>query len=114
MQDPCAPFAPVESPSGRHVGASLPQRSAALEGSPANVVPVAAEAIDMGALLRFKSLMAACGLPVQLPRMCFDRLYAFHCIAQAHAGGSDPLRRLALELFQAYHRRDENRQILTS
>ena len=113
MQDPCAPFAPVESPPGRQAGASRTQRRAALEASPDNVVPVAAEAIDMGALLRFKSLMAASGHSVQLPRMCFDRLYAFHCIAQAHAGGSDLLRRLALELFQAYHRRDENRQILT-
>lgn len=114
MQDPCAPFA--ARPSRPEIRACPPTaRGAALQARPqADVVPVAAEAIDMGALLRFKSLMAACGLPVQLPRMCFDRLYAFQCIAQAHAGGSDPLRRLALELFQAYHRRDENRQILTS
>lgn len=63
----------------------------------------------MGALLRFKSLMAREGMTVHVARMCYDRLYAYERIALAHAGAQDPLRRLALELFQAYHRRDEAR-----
>ncbi|HEY9029234.1 MAG TPA: hypothetical protein VIP05_33420 [Burkholderiaceae bacterium] len=61
--------------------------------------------LGIGALLRFKSLMAAEGQPVQLGRMCHDRLYAYERIAAAHAGGREDLRRLALELFQIYHRR---------
>ena len=62
--------------------------------------------LDMGALLRFKSLMAQEHLPVQVARMCFDRDYAYERIATAHASAHDPLRRLALELFQTYHVRD--------
>lgn len=65
--------------------------------------------VDMGALLRFRSMMALAGEPVQVARMCFDRRYAYERIAAAHAAGPDPLQRLALELFQAYHRRDESR-----
>src|SRR5262249_49781570 len=61
--------------------------------------------LGIGALLRFKSLMAAEGLPVHLARMCYDRLYAYERIAAAHAGSREDLRRLALELFQIYHRR---------
>lgn len=62
--------------------------------------------LDMGALLRFKSLMAQERQPVQVARMCFDRDYAYERIATAHASAHDPLRRLALELFQTYHVRD--------
>jgi hypothetical protein len=77
-------------------------------------VPAAADAVNLGALLRFKALMGREGMAVQVPRMCFDRLYAYECIALAHAGGQDALRRLALELFQAYHRRDEQRHALAA
>lgn len=70
--------------------------------------PLVAEDLGMGALLRFKGMMALEGQAVHVARMCFDRLYAYDRIAQAHASASDPLRRLALELFQAYHRRDES------
>jgi len=68
--------------------------------------PVAAD-VGMGALLRFKSLMAIEGQTVHVARMCYDRQYAFERIANAHTSAFDPLRRVALELFQAYHRRDE-------
>ena len=60
---------------------------------------------DIGALLRFKSMMAVRGHPVALARMCQDVPYAFERIAQAHATGDETLRRLALELFQIFHRR---------
>ena len=61
--------------------------------------------VELGALLRFKTLMAADGQEVHLTRLCHDKLYAYERIAAAHAGGSEELRRLALELFQIYHRR---------
>jgi len=73
---------------------------------PGRAVPPLATDLDMGALLRFKSLMAQEHLPVQVARMCFDRDYAYERIATAHASAHDPLRRLALELFQTYHVRD--------
>jgi hypothetical protein len=69
--------------------------------------PHPAEDLGMGALLRFKSMMAMDGQNVHVARMCYDRHYAYERIASAHASARDPLRRLALELFQAYLRRDE-------
>ena len=40
---------------------------------------------------------------MQLARMCYDRLYAYERIAQAHASANDTLRAAALQLFHAYH-----------
>ena len=64
-----------------------------------------ADELGVGALLRFKSMMAAEGHAVHLARLCYDKLYAYERIAAAHASSDDALRRLALELFQIYHRR---------
>ena len=83
----------------------------ATETATAPVRPGRGGSGDLGPLLRFKSLMAADGQPVQLARMCYDRLYAYDRIACAHTSANDPLRRLALELFQTYHRRDEARRL---
>ena len=58
---------------------------------------------DLHALQRFHVLMASEGHPVQMARMCFDRLYAYERIALAHASGDPALRRLALQLFHACH-----------
>jgi len=88
-----AEFLPLE-PARRPRAASL------LPG-----VAAQAEDLDIGALLRFKSLMAADGQHVHLARLCYDKLYAYERIAAAHASASEDLRRLALELFQIYHRR---------
>ena len=63
--------------------------------------------LSIGMLLRFKQLMARETRPVQLARMCYDRLYAYERIAQAHASADAALRKVALELFQAYHRLDQ-------
>jgi hypothetical protein len=63
--------------------------------------PIAAAAAGLPRLMAFRDLMAAHGHPVQVTRMCFDRLYAFERIALAHAGSDAVLRALALELFQA-------------
>ena len=64
-----------------------------------------ADELGVGALLRFKSMMAAEGHAVHLARLCYDKLYAYERIAAAHACSDEGLRRLALELFQIYHRR---------
>jgi len=64
-----------------------------------------AEELGVGALLRFKSMMALEGQAVHLARLCYDKLYAYERIAAAHASSDENLRRLALELFQIYHRR---------
>ncbi len=63
--------------------------------------------LSVAQLMQFKALMLHEGWPVQLARMCYDRLYAYERIAQAHASANDVLRRVALQLFQAYHRLDE-------
>jgi hypothetical protein len=65
-----------------------------------------AEELGVGALLRFKSMMAVEGHTVHLARLCYDKLYAYERIATAHSCSDDGLRRLALELFQIYHRRE--------
>ena len=64
-----------------------------------------ADELGVGALLRFKSMMALEGQTVHLARLCYDKLYAYERIAAAHACSDEGLRRLALELFQIYHRR---------
>jgi hypothetical protein len=63
--------------------------------------------LSVAVLLRFRELMALEQWPVQLTRMCYDRLYAYERIAQAHASASQDLKSLALQLFQAYHRMDQ-------
>jgi hypothetical protein len=63
--------------------------------------------LDLTLLQRFKGLMALEQWPVQLARMCYDRLYAYERIAQAHASADDGLRAVALQLFQIYHRIDQ-------
>jgi len=88
------------------VRACTPDAAAVAEGDAVDVRPArptrAVPGIEwqMGAVLRFKSMMAAEGHAVQVARMCFDRRYAFERIALAHTSSRDPLRRLALELFQ--------------
>jgi len=66
----------------------------------------AGSGLKLSLLHRFKELMAAELWGVQLPRMCYDRLYAYERIAQAHASANAELRAVALALFQAYHHLD--------
>jgi hypothetical protein len=75
---PCAPSSPLE---------------------PAALQPVAIRA-TVPQLERFRALMAREGWPVSLHRMCLDRLYARECIAQAHTSAADPLRAIAVDLFE--------------
>jgi hypothetical protein len=94
LRHPAAEFPPFQP-------AARPRAASALAGCPG----AQAEELGIGALLRFKSLMTAEGQHVHLARLCYDRLYAYERFAAAHAGGSDDLRRLSLELFQIHHRR---------
>lgn len=55
-------------------------------------------------LRAFVCAMAAQGVAVQAARLGFDRLYAFECLARAHACHDDALRALAVELFAAFER----------
>jgi hypothetical protein len=56
--------------------------------------------------LCFTSMVAVHAQAVHLARLCYDKLYAYERIAAAHASNDENLRRLALELFQIYHRRE--------
>jgi hypothetical protein len=109
----CQPGADVLPPLG---AADIDDRRAlvsamaemAARATPSGRVPDAAlPGLASGALLRFKSFMNAEGLACHLARLCADRLYAYERIAAAHATANKPLQRLALELFQIYHRCDE-------
>jgi hypothetical protein len=67
-------------------------------------------ALPLGGRVKAKTLrafvraMAAQGRPVQAARLGYDRLYAFECLAHAHACEDERLRALALELFAAFQR----------
>ena len=56
-------------------------------------------------LRRFARAMAVQGAPVQLARLGYDRLYAFECLARAHACEDEALRAMALRLFDAFERK---------
>jgi hypothetical protein len=64
-------------------------------------VPVA-PGLERTMLERFQRLMAADGWPVQIGRMCCDRLYARERIALGHTSPSWNLRQLSLQLFRYY------------
>ena len=55
----------------------------------------------------FQALMADEGEQLQPTRMLYDRLYAFECLARAHACANPGLRALALRLFSDYQRAGE-------
>ncbi|OYV00229.1 MAG: hypothetical protein CFE45_09935 [Burkholderiales bacterium PBB5] len=53
----------------------------------------------------FAQAMGEAGLPVQVPRMRYDRQYAFERMAAAHCASDVRLRVLALHLFELYQGR---------
>lgn len=69
---------------------------------PAEAVIPAAPGLELATLERFQRLMSAEGWPVQIQRMCFDRLYARERIALGHTSASWHLRQLSLQLFRHY------------
>ena len=86
--------------------ASRPPRASRSSIAGFSTTHMQADELGVGALLRFKSMMAHEGHTVHLARLCYDKLYAYERIAVAHSSSDDQLRRLALELFQIYHRRE--------
>ncbi|NDY91566.1 hypothetical protein [Ideonella livida] len=79
--------------------AGLDAQQAARRATPRDPLP------DYPSLWRFRHWMREVGHEVQLPRLRYDRRYAGHCLALAHASGHDRLRRLALQIFQHRERR---------
>ena len=74
--------------------------------SPRPSLALRADESAAGALLRFRSLMHTEGRECHLARLRGDRLYAYERIAAAYSTPNENLRRLALELFQIFHRCD--------
>ena len=60
--------------------------------------------VPVSRLAAFRDLMAAEGWPVDLPRMCHDRLYAYERMALGHTSASRRLRAAAVTLFADYER----------
>lgn len=65
---------------------------------------VAGACISRALLADLQAGMRALGLPVQLPRMRYDRIYARQVLTLAHGLGDEALRALALRLFEHYQR----------
>ena len=66
-------------------------------------LPIGAR-VDLDLLRGFARRMAVRGHAVQLARIGYDRLYAFECLARAHACDDEALRAMALRLFAAFER----------
>lgn len=64
---------------------------------------VPAACLSRALLLRFQKAMQAQGLPVQVQRMRYDRIYALQTLCEAHGHGDAPLRALAMQLFECFH-----------
>ena len=60
----------------------------------------------------FASLMRANQWPVDIGRLFMDSRYAFGRFALAHTSTDEPLRHLALVLFEGYQRLDNRRKNL--
>lgn len=69
-------------------------------------VPVAAsiQALPFSGLAVFQRLMAYEGQDVDLLRLCSDPDYAQGRLAVAHTSANEPLRRLAVRLFESHQR----------
>jgi hypothetical protein len=68
----------------------------------ANVALPMGGCIKPATLRAFVLAMQSQGIKVQPARLGYDRLYAFDCLARAHASTDDALRALAVELFAAF------------
>lgn len=68
------------------------------------VVPalVPGACLSRSLLADFADAARAAGIVAGPQRMRYDRRYALNCLASAHAVGDEPLRTLALRLFELY------------
>jgi hypothetical protein len=53
-------------------------------------------------MARFRRLMFVQGCSVDLARLCVEPAYLYECLARAHHGGEEQLRRVALLLFAGH------------
>jgi hypothetical protein len=83
-------------------GLSQPSAGAAATGA---AVAPAAPGLELTLLARFQQLMAAEGLPVQLARMGYDRLYARDRLTLGCRSNSEPLLQLSRQLWRLYDER---------
>ena len=67
-----------------------------------DLAPVSA--LPVSGLSVFQRLMAYEGHDVDLLRLCSDPGYAHGCLAAAHTSASEPLRRMAVRLFESHLR----------
>lgn len=72
----------------------------------------AAPGLELALLERFQRLMAAEGLPVQLARMGYDRLYALDRLTLGCRSASQPLLQLSRQLWRLYDERPGGRTAL--
>lgn len=97
--------APIPLDLGSHVD-SGPVLHMDMSAAPALDSPLAGP-VALSDLHCFQALMADEGEQLQPTRMLYDRLYAFECLARAHACSNPGLRALALRLFSDYQRAGE-------
>jgi len=79
-----------------------PQRSSPIVDPAYSPALVPTAALPTRLLQDFGMAMRKQGHNPMLQRMCYDRSYAFDCMAQAHASTDEGLRKLALALFAQY------------
>ena len=62
------------------------------------------ENISCRQLESFEALMRQAGMPVQVARLCYDRLYVLQCLSQACSCHHEELQSLAQELLKTFAR----------
>lgn len=96
--------------ASRPAQAPSPERPRPLDSKPsalrsARAMAPAAPGLELALLERFQRLMAAEGLPVQLARMGYDRLYARDRLTLGCRSASWPLLQLSRQLWRLYDER---------
>jgi hypothetical protein len=96
---PAAGQGPAQERTVSHTADRSTDRLSSLAATPAAVLP-----LPVSSLTRFQRLMAYEGWAVDVARMCIDTAYAHDCMATAHTSQHEALRKVALQLFEAYGR----------
>lgn len=97
------------SPDPTEVAMNQPSPSPDLSPPPWHATGVLPALVDGACLSRalladFAAQMQQLGLPVQVPRLRYDRIYARQALSLAHGLGDEALRALATRLFEHYQR----------
>ena len=62
------------------------------------------ENISCRSLEAFEALMRRAGMPVQVARMCYDRLYVLQCLSQVCSCPNEELQTIAQDLLKTFAR----------